>query len=65
MKITVVQAATMLECQERAVQGMVRAGYFGAYIVRDGKRRGSYYITSEQVERFKEGEKSEEKNSND
>lgn len=65
MRITVGQAATMLECQERAVQGMVRAGYFGAYIIKDGKRRGSYYITSEQVESFKKGEKSAEKNSND
>lgn len=61
MRITVGQAAQMLECQERAVQGMVRAGYFGAYIVRDGKHRGSYYITSEQVERFKKGEKSGER----
>ena len=57
MRITVSQAAEMLECQERTVQGMIRAGFFGAYILRDGKRRGSYYITSEQVENFRKGEK--------
>ena len=55
----------MLECQERTVHGMIRAGLLGAYIVRDGKQRGSYYITSEQVERFKKGEKVGEKNVND
>ena len=65
MRITVSQAASMLECQERTVQGMIRAGFLGAYILRDGKQRGSYYITSEQVERFKKGEKVGEKNVND
>ena len=57
MRITVKQAAERLECQERIVQGMIRAGFFGAYILRDGKQRGSYYITSEQVENFRKGEK--------
>ncbi len=57
MRITVSQAASMLECQERTVQGMIRAGLLGAYILRDGKQRGSYYITSEQVENFRKGEK--------
>ena len=57
MRITVSQAESMLECQERTVQGMIRAGFLGAYILRDGKQRGSYYITSEQVEKFRKGEK--------
>ena len=50
MRITVKQAAERLECQERIVQGMVRAGYFGAYIKGAGNQRGTYYMTDEQVE---------------
>ena len=56
MRITVKQAAEKLECQERIVQGMVRAGYFGAYIRGEGNQRGTYYMTDEQVDRFKKGE---------
>ena len=56
MRITVKQAAERLECQERIVQGMVRAGYFGAYIKGAGNQRGTYYMTDEQVDRFKKGE---------
>ena len=56
MRITVKQAAKRLECQERIVQGMVRAGYFGAYIRGAGNQRGTYYMTDEQVDRVKKGE---------
>ena len=55
MRITVNQAAEKLECQPRIVQGMIRAGYFGAYIIKPGKQRGIYYVTDDQVEQFRKG----------
>lgn len=60
MRITVKQAAEKLECQERIVQGMIRAGFLGAYIRGEGNQRGTYYMTDEQVDRFKKGEGQED-----
>ncbi len=57
MRLRIEQAAEYLETTQQGVRMLIQNGRIpGACVIDDTKRKRTYYITSEQIERFKRGE---------
>lgn len=57
MRLTIEQAAERWEITKQGARMLIQHGRIpGACVVNDSEQRRTYYITEEQIDRFKKGE---------